>query len=223
MTTKVKIFRTLFLAIALVLPSCLSESEFTITPRHVNLRPDLGDNQKTWIALDGFKCHAGFVRSNSSKGQIQDQARAILLSHLQQTKSFRIQESVSPDVLKSSLTGQTVRPLKSPKYIVSGDIIEFGRKETGEWALWGLLTANAKQVAYAKVNLNILNASTSEVVYSVQGAGQFHFSQREYIAASFSGTSSFDWVISGKVLDLAIMEAVNRLSNDLARGNCRFD
>lgn len=216
--------RTLLAAVFLALPGCLSESEFSLTPRHVNVRSELRDDQKTWIALDEFKCHAGFVRSGGDRGQIQSQARAILLSHLQQTKNFRIQEPTSsPDPSKPSSGGQSGRPAKSPRYIVSGDIIEFGRKETGDWAFWGLLTASSKQVAYAKVNLNILNTATSEVVHSVQGAGQFHFNQREFIAASFTGTSTFDWVISGKVLDLAIVEAVNRLSEDLARGNCRLE
>jgi curli biogenesis system outer membrane secretion channel CsgG len=223
MTTK-KPCRIFIAVLALAVPGCLSDSELPIKPRHVNLRSDLSEQQKIRIALDEFKCHAGFVSSTASKAQIQAQARAILVSHLQQTGSFRIQEPhYFSDASTPLGTGQTARLSKSHKYIVSGDIIEFGRKETGDWLLWGLLSASAKQVAYAKVSLNILNASTSEVIHSVQGEGEFHFNQREYIGASFSGTSSFDWVISGKVLDLAIVESVNRLTEDLARGSCRLD
>lgn len=109
------------------------------------------------------------------------------------------------------------------KYLVSGEIVEFGRKETSDWMFWGILSAGKNQVAYAKVNLNVLNTSTHEVLHSVQGAGLFYFAQRDYVAASFSGTSNYDWVVSGKVLDLAIIEAVNRLSADLAGGQCRLE
>lgn len=179
-------------------------------------------DKKTWVSLGEFKCHAGYVRANGFREQIQGQARAILLSHLQQTRNFHIQESHSTatDLSKSTTQGQAPQSPNFTKYIVSGDIIEFGRKETAGWMLWRLLAASSNQVAYAKVNLNIINASTLEVVHSVQGAGQFYFTEREFVSASVLGASSFDWVLSGKVLDLAVVEAVNRLSEDLSRGQC---
>jgi curli biogenesis system outer membrane secretion channel CsgG len=208
--------------IGLSLSGCTSESETAITPKRVDIHSDLRNEQKIRIALDSFKCHAGFVRSRSAKEQLEEQARAILLSHLQQSKIFRIQESQTSFGVPTHSPAISA-PARAPKYIVAGNIIEFGRKETSGWVLWGLLATSKKQVAYAKINLNILNAATYEVVHSVQGAGQFHFNERDYVAASFSGTSSFDWVISGKVLELAIIETVNRLSGDISRGDCRLE
>lgn len=73
------------------------------------------------------------------------------------------------------------------------------------------------QVAYAKVNLNIVDVNSSEVVYSVQGAGEYSLSNREVIG--FGGTASYDSTLNGKVLDLAIREAVNNLVNGIEQGD----
>lgn len=48
--------------------------------------------------------------------------------------------------------------------MVTGDVTEFGRKEIGDHQLFGILGRGKTQVAYAKVNLNIVNVRTSEVV-----------------------------------------------------------
>jgi curli biogenesis system outer membrane secretion channel CsgG len=71
-------------------------------------------------------------------------------------------------------------------------------------------------VAYAKVTLNIVNPLTSEVVYSVQGGGEYTLSEREILG--FGSTASYDATLNGKVLDLAIREAVDRLVAGLDSG-----
>jgi len=53
-------------------------------------------------------------------------------------------------------------------------------------------------------------------VYSVQGAGEYSLSNREIIG--FGGTASYDSTLNGKVLDLAIREAVNRLVEGVESG-----
>lgn len=73
------------------------------------------------------------------------------------------------------------------------------------------------QVAYAKVALNIVNVKTSEIVYSTQGAGEYSLSNREVIG--FGGTSGYDATLNGKVLDLAIREAVNNLVRAIDNGS----
>jgi curli biogenesis system outer membrane secretion channel CsgG len=71
-------------------------------------------------------------------------------------------------------------------------------------------------VAYSKVSINVVNVLTSEVIFSVQGAGEYALSNREIIG--FGGTASYDSTLNGKVLDLAIREAVNRLVEGIERG-----
>jgi len=82
--------------------------------------------------------------------------------------------------------------------------------------LFGLLGRGKAQVAYAKVDLNVVDVVTSEVVYSVSGAGETSLSNREVVG--FGGTASYDTTLNGKVLDLAIREAVDRLVDGIAQG-----
>ncbi len=100
--------------------------------------------------------------------------------------------------------------------MVTGDVTEFGRKEGGDHQLFGLLGRGKSQIAYAKVSLNIVDVQTSEVIYSAQGAGEYSLSNREIIG--FGGTAGYDSTLNGKVLDLAIREAVDALVNGLQAG-----
>jgi len=50
---------------------------------------------------------------------------------------------------------------------------------------------------------------TSEVVFSARGAGQYELSNREVLG--FGGTAGYDATLNGKVLDLAMREAVDGL------------
>jgi len=106
--------------------------------------------------------------------------------------------------------------LKGADFVVTGDVTEFGRKEVGDRQLFGILGRGKSQVAYAKVALNVVNISTSEVVYSSQGAGEYALSNREIIG--FGGTASYDSTLNGKVLDLAMREAVNKLVSAVDTG-----
>nr|WP_298954980.1 DNA primase [uncultured Campylobacter sp.] len=106
--------------------------------------------------------------------------------------------------------------LKGSRYVITGDVTEFGRKTTGDHQLFGILGKGKKQTAYSKVNLNVVDTKTAEVVYSVSGAGEYTLSNREIIG--FGGTAGYDSTLNGKVLSLAIVEAVNNLVNGIESG-----
>ena len=116
---------------------------------------------------------------------------------------------------EASIKG-TSQKLKGADYVVTGDVTEFGRKEVGDKQLFGVLGRGKTQTAYAKVTLNVVNIRTSEVVRSVQGVGEYQLSNREIIG--FGGTASYDSTLNGKVLDLAIREAVDRLGEAVDAG-----
>jgi curli biogenesis system outer membrane secretion channel CsgG len=61
-----------------------------------------------------------------------------------------------------------------------------------------------------------VDVSTSQVVFSASGAGEYALSDREVIG--FGGTSGYDSTLNGKVLDLAIREAVDRLVDGINQG-----
>ncbi|WP_240087315.1 CsgG/HfaB family protein, partial [Proteus mirabilis] len=134
----------------------------------------------------------------------------ILITHLQQTGRFNVLDRANLTELtqEAKIKGQS-QQLKGATYVITGDVTEFGRKEVGDRQLFGILGRGKTQVAYAKVNLNVVNVNTSEVVFSTQGAGEYELSNREIVG--FGGTASYDSTLNGKVLDLAIREAVNNL------------
>lgn len=196
--------------LAVFLGGCALETERAIDPRKVSLAGTKYEGPKETVSIDRFRCCATQTRP-SAAGRLEEQARALLLAHLQQTGRFRILENREhPD--------QTTGGTSGPTYIICEDIIEFGRKETTDWELWGILSGGRRQIAHAKVNILILHKNTGRVVSSAQGEGQCKFHSRNYAAFSVGGTSGYDSVLSGKVMDLAIVEAVNRLSKDLESG-----
>lgn len=149
--------------------------------------------------------------------RLGNQSKTILITHLQQTGRFNVLDRSNMAELQNeaSIKG-TSQTLKGADYVVTGDVTEFGRKEVGDHQLFGILGRGKSQIAYAKVNLNIVNVQTSEVVFSSQGAGEFELSNREVIG--FGGTASYDSTLNGKVLDLAIREAVNNLVAGIESG-----
>ena len=49
------------------------------------------------------------------------------------------------------------------------------------------------------------------MIFSVSGAGEYALSNYEFIG--FGGTAGYDSTLNGKVLDLAVREAVDRLAD----------
>jgi curli biogenesis system outer membrane secretion channel CsgG len=72
------------------------------------------------------------------------------------------------------------------------------------------------QIAYAKITLNVVNTLTGEVVFSARGAGEYELSSREVLG--FGGSAGYDATLNGKVLDLAMREAVNNLVSGVDGG-----
>jgi curli biogenesis system outer membrane secretion channel CsgG len=171
------------------------------------------------LVVGKFDNRTTFLRGLFSDGvdRLGAQSKTILISHLQQSNRFTVLDRSNMDEIKEEarLRGET-QSLKGAQFVVTGDVTEFGRKETGDQQLFGILGRGKKQIAYSKVTLNVVNALSSEVIYSVQGAGEYALSNREIIG--FGGTSGYDSTLNGKVLDLAVREAVNRLVEGMEKG-----
>lgn len=171
------------------------------------------------IAVGKFDNRSSYQRGIFSDGvdRLGAQSRTILVSHLQQTNRFSVLDRDNLEEAKQEAQFKnSAQSIKGADYLVTGAVSEFGRKDVGDKQLFGLLGRGKSQVAYAKVTLNIVNSSTSEVVYSVQGAGEYSLSEREVLG--FGSTASYDATLNGKVLDLAIREAVNALTAGIDAG-----
>ncbi len=166
-----------------------------------------------------FDNRSSYMRGLFSDGvdRLGGQAKTILIGHLQETGRFGVVDRDNLDEIarEAQIKGQQ-QALKGADFAITGDVVEFGRKEVGDRQLFGILGSGKQQVAYSKVTLNVVDVLTSEVVYSAPGAGEYALSNRELLG--FGGTAGYDSTLNGKVLDLAIREAINRLVEALEQG-----
>ena len=212
----------ILLSAVLALTGCATEHSRTVEPIKSAAAKTPYAGAKYQIAVGKFDNRSSFMRGIFSDGvdQLGSQAKTILITHLQQAGRFSIMDRDNTiEAAKEAGLLKRTQNIKGAEYLVTGDVTEFGRKEVGDQQLFGILGRGKSQVAYAKVNLNIVDVETSEVVYSVQGAGEYSLNNREIVG--FGGTASYDATLNGKVLDLAIREAVSNLSNGIDTGAWR--
>jgi len=220
---KSKCLVVLTLLSASVITGCATESSRSIeAPQVAAATQPHYQGVKSPIAVGKFDNRSAYMNGIFSDGvdRLGNQSKTILITHLQQTGRFNVLDRANLDELKAEAQYKgSQQSIKGANYVITGDITEFGRKEVGDQQLWGILGRGKSQVAYAKVNLNVVDVTTSEVVYSVQGAGEYTLSNREVIG--FGGTASYDSTLNGKVMDLAVREAVNHLVNGIESGAWR--
>ena len=198
---------------------CAKESSRVVqTPTVASLNTNYS-GERIAVSVGRFNNQSSYNNGVFSDGEdrLGNQAQTILISSLQQTGRFSVLDRTNMRAIKEeSAISRSAQNLKGARYVITGDVTEFGRKTTGDHQLFGILGKGKTQTAYSKVNLNIVDVRTSEVVFSTQGAGEYELSNREVLG--FGGTAGYDSTLNGKVLSLAIIEAVNNLVNGLENG-----
>ena len=199
-------------AALLSLAGCATESSRSVAVEKVQSAAAPFAGKRVPVSVGKFDNRSSFMRGVFSDGvdRLGSQAKTTLIAHLQDSQRFSVldRDNLSEASQEAKLLGAT-QTLKGASFVVTGDISEFGRKEVGDHQLFGLLGRGKTQVAYAKITLNVVNILTSEVVYSARGAGEYELSNREVLG--FGGPAGYDATLNGKVLDLAMREAVNNL------------
>ncbi len=196
----------------LALAGCATESSRSVQVEKVAGAAAPYTGTRVPVSVGKFDNRSSFMRGVFSDGvdRLGGQAKTTLVAHLQQSQRFSVldRENMGETGQEAKLQGRA-QTLRGAAYVVTGDISEFGRKDVGDRQLFGLLGRGKSQIAYAKITLNVVNSLTSEVVFSARGAGEYELSNREVLG--FGGTSGYDATLNGKVLDLAMREAVNTL------------
>jgi curli biogenesis system outer membrane secretion channel CsgG len=198
---------------------CATETNRAIEPQQAQAASRPYSGPRSLVAVGKFDNRSSFMRGIFSDGvdRLGSQAKTILVTHLQETGRFTVLDRENMEEIKreAELAGQQQK-LKGAEYAVTGDITEFGRKEVGDEQLFGIVGQGKKQVAYAKVSLYVVDVTTSQVVTPVQGAGEYALSNREVLG--FGGQAGYDSTLNGKVLDLAIRQAVDALAAKFENG-----
>jgi curli biogenesis system outer membrane secretion channel CsgG len=204
---------------AIFLTGCATETSQTVAPKQVTSAKTSYNGPRSTIAIGKFDNRSSFMRGLFSDGvdRLGGQAKTILITHMQQANRFKVvdRDNMGEISQEAKFQGKSQK-ISGADFVITGDVTEFGRKEVGDQQLFGILGRGKTQIAYSKVSLNVVNAVTSEVIFSVQGAGEYALSNREVVG--FGGTASYDSTLNGKVLDLAIREAVNRLVEGVESG-----
>lgn len=199
-------------SVGVLLAGCATESSRALQVQQVQSAAAPYTGTRTPITVGRFDNRSSYLRGVFSDGvdRLGAQAKTALIAHLHQSQRFAVQDrdNLAETQQEARIQG-AAQNLKGAAYVVTGDITEFGRKEVGDRQFFGVLGRGKAQIAYAKVTLNIVNSVTAEVVFSARGAGEYELSNREVLG--FGGTASYDATLNGKVLDLALREAVDNL------------
>ncbi|MEL7372693.1 MAG: CsgG/HfaB family protein, partial [Myxococcota bacterium] len=141
----------------------------------------------------------------------------LLKKDLVQSGRFMVvdRDSMADADLEAKIAGAE-RTLAAAGVVVTGEVTAFGRKQTGDKQLFGILGRGKEQTAYSKVTLNVVDVKTGAIIYSVEGAGEYALNNREVLG--FGGTAAYDSTLNGKVLSLSVTEAVNRLVEGIEQG-----
>jgi curli biogenesis system outer membrane secretion channel CsgG len=198
---------------------CATESSRAIEAPQVASASAPYQGTRSSVAVGKFDNRSSYMQGLFSDGidRLGSQAKTILIGHLQQSGRFNVLDRANMDEIRqeAGYSGKS-QSIKGARYVITGDVTAFGRKEVGDQQLFGILGRGKEQIAYSKVTLNVVDVGTSEVVYSAMGAGEYALSNREVVG--FGGTASYDSTLNGKVLDLAIREAVDHLAQGYDAG-----
>lgn len=200
-------------------PSCASESHRTVPTEAVASHGTPYSGPKYTLAIGKFNNASPYMRGIFSEGtdQLGNQAKTILKTDLSQSGRFTLVDRDNmEEIAQESHIAGSEQKLTGAEVVLTGEVTEFGRKVTGDQELFGLLGKGKQQTAYSKVSINVVDVATSQIVYSVQGAGEYALSDREVIG--FGSTSGYDSTLNGKVLNLSITDAVNKLVGALEKG-----
>ena len=204
---------------ALILSACATETHRALETESVATYKTAYSGPRYPLAVGKFANRSTYLRGIFSDGtdRLGSQAKTILNTHLAQTNRFTLVDRRNMEEIaqEAAISGQQ-QTLTGAALVVTGEVTEFGRKVTGDTELFGILGRGKNQIAYSKVSLNIVDVRTSQVVYAIQGAGEYVLSNREVLG--FGSTAAYDATLTGKVLNFAIMESVNKLVTGLERG-----
>lgn len=179
------------------------------------LTPASTPTLKRKIALGRISNETSYGRSllrDSSGDPLGKQVTDLLSKALTETGTYIVFER--PDIAKlkdeSNLTGIKLN-LVGVDSLIIGSLTEFGRKTVGQS---GFVSSSKKQVAFAKVDLRVVDVGTGQVIFATSGAGE---SSTESAATfGFGSQAAYDSTLNDSAIRQAVSEAVNRLSNEVS-------
>jgi curli biogenesis system outer membrane secretion channel CsgG len=110
---------------------------------------------------------------------------------------------------ESNLTGSKLN-LVGVDALVIGSLTEFGRKTVGQR---GFVSDSKRQVAFAKIDLRVVDARTGHAFFATSGSGEASIEASSTFG--FGSQASYDGTLNDAAIRQAASEAVNRLATEM--------
>ena len=95
--------------------------------------------------------------------------------------------------------------------LIVGSLTEFGRKTVGET---GFVSSSKRQVAFAKVDIRLVDTSNGHVFFSASGSGEA--STETASTFGFGSQAAYDGTLNDAAIRQAVSDSVNRLTSELS-------
>lgn len=187
-------------------------------PSTSNTSPSLSNPSvrvlKRKVAIARFTNETKYSKGFFYDGQndlVGKQAMDILSARLTASDKFLLLERSDLAAVDSELAMADKQKLKvNADYLVVGSVSEFGRKESSSS---GIFTRTKTQIAYAKVNVRLIDVYSGQIIYSEEGEGE---------ASSEAGTvmgvgdrAGYDATLNDKAISAAISKLVSNIISNL--------
>jgi curli biogenesis system outer membrane secretion channel CsgG len=94
--------------------------------------------------------------------------------------------------------------------LIVGSLTEFGRKTVGES---GFISSSKRQVAFAKVDIRVVDVKTGHVFFATSGAGEA--STETASTFGFGSRAGYDGTLNDAAIRQAVTDAVSRLAVEM--------
>lgn len=211
------------LALVCLLPACatIKKADVQVVDKSPKVSktiseasPEKKKGLKRKVAIARFTNETRYGQSffiDDSKDRIGKQAVDILSAKLFETEKFIMLERADLDKIYSELSLGNVRPLKNmADYLIVGSITEFGRKDVGKV---GIFSRTKKQVAYAKVNIRLIDVYTGQLLYSEEGEGEAWSEAGSVFGVG--ARAGYDSTLNDKALEAAVNNLASNVIENL--------
>jgi len=171
---------------------------------------------KRKIAVGRMSNESGYGHSlirDKNDDPVGKQVVDMMAKALVESDAFIVLERPDVGLLKdeADLTGKKL-DLIGVDVLVVGSVTELGRKVVGKT---GFLSDSKKQIAFAKLDVRLVDASTGQVLSSFSGAGEA--SNESSSVAGFGSQASYDGTLTDNAIRHAVSQVVEGLSNELLK------
>lgn len=181
----------------------------------VVLRAPAAPALKRKIALGRVTNETNYGRSllrDQQGDPLGKQVSDLMSKALTETGAFLVFER--PDIgrvqAEARLSGDT-QTLIGVDSLIVGSLTEFGRKTVGET---GFVSSSKRQVAFAKVDIRVVDVKTAQVIFATSGAGEA--STETASTFGFGSQAAYDGTLNDTAIRQAIGDAIGRLSTAMS-------